>query len=276
MTFLPDKVLITGASSMIGWYVNFGIRPSREELDITDASAVAAFMRGVKPCAILHLAALTDMRYCEEHPDEAMRVNAESTGALAKAAKEVGAKFVYVSTNAVFDGAKATPYDENDIPSPRTEYGRSKFAGEMAVKKYAGEWLIVRTSRVFGGGKAGDKRFVGKIISQLHESEIRAIDDCLDTPTYAKDVMQEILELMREGRTGIVHVTNSGIASRFLQAKYIADFFGYRGQLTPVRLKDFQLIPPPLRNEALVSKTVHLRSWQEALEEYLKKEWIKL
>ncbi|KKW12605.1 MAG: hypothetical protein UY50_C0005G0001 [Parcubacteria group bacterium GW2011_GWA2_49_9] len=273
MTLSLDKVLITGTSSMIGRYVNFGMQPSREELDITNGPAVFTFVKKVRPCAILHLAALTDMRYCEEHPDEAMRVNAESTETLAKAAKEVNAKFVYVSTNAVFDGSKATPYDEDDVPSPSTVYGKSKFAGETAVKKYAGDWLVVRTSRVFGGGKKGDKRFVGKIISQLQEPEIRAIDDCLDTPTYGKDVAQEISELMKEGRTGIVHVTNSGIASRFLQAKYIADFFGYRGRLTPVRLKDFELVPPPLRNEALVSKTVHLRSWQEALSEYLKTEW---
>jgi dTDP-4-dehydrorhamnose reductase len=114
---------------------------------------------------------------------------------------------------------------------------------------------------------------VRKIIAQLQEPEIRAIDDCLDTPTYAKDLMQTIKKLMREGRTGIVHLTNSGVASRFLQAKYIADFFGYRGRLVPVSLNDFHLTPPPLKNEALVSKTIHLRPWQDALREYLKTEW---
>lgn len=258
---------------MVGQYAGFGARPSQEELDITNAEAVAAFVRKFKPSAVLHLAALTDLKYCEEHPQEALRVNAEATGTLAKAATNVGARFAYLSTNAVFDGEKATPYDEDDRPAPTNAYGKSKLAGEEAVKRSAKEWLIVRTSRVFGGGKSADKRFVGKVIAKLTEPEIRAIEDSMDTPTYGKDLMQAIKDLMQEGRTGIVHVTNSGIASRFAQAKFIADFFGYRGRIVPVSLNDYPLIPPPLRNEALVSKFVRLRPWQDALREYLRNEW---
>lgn len=258
---------------MVGRYADFGARPSQEELDITHAEAVAAFVREFKPSAVLHLAALTDIRYCEEHPQEALRVNAEATGTLAKAATELGARFVYLSTNAVFDGKKATPYDEDDLPAPVNAYGRSKLAGEEEVKRRAKKWLIVRTSRVFGGGKAADKRFTGKVIAQLQQPEIRAIADSLDTPTYAKDLVQKIIELLQEGRAGIVHVTNSGVASRFEQAKFIADFFGYRGRVVPVSLRDYPLVPPPLKNEALISRTVHLRSWQNALREYLATEW---
>ena len=268
-----NKVLITGGSGMIGRYADFGLRPSKTEFNITDRDQVLSVITKMKPTAILHLAALTDMTYCEEHREEAFRINAESTKILAKAATAVNARFIYLSTNAVFDGTKSTPYDESDLPSPANEYGKSKIAGEAFVKEYGREWLIVRTARVFGGGKAADKRFVGKIIAQLNEPEIHAIDDSLDTPTYAKDLMQRIKELMREGRTGLVHITNSGIASRFLQAKSIADFFGYRGRLVPVSLNDFHLIPPPLRNEALVSQTTRLRPWQEALREYLETEW---
>lgn len=273
MPLALEKVLVTGGSGMVGSYADFGVRPSQKELEITDAAVVTAFVEEFKPSAILHLAALTDMRYCEEHPDEAMRVNADATATLAKAAASVGARFVYLSTNAVFDGKKATPYDEDDIPEPVTEYGKSKLAGEEEVKRHAKDWLIVRTSRVFGGGKTADKRFTGKVIAQLNEPEIRAIADSLDTPTYAKDLVQKIIELLQEGRTGIVHVTNSGVASRFEQAKFIADFFGYRGRVIPVSLDDYPLIPPPLKNEALISKTVHLRPWQDALREYLQTEW---
>lgn len=267
------KVLVTGAEGMVGRYADFGIRSSREDLDITDEAKVSSFIKKMKPSAILHLAALTDMRYCEEHPEEAQFVNADSTGVLAQTATAVNARFVYLSTNAVFDGAKTTPYDEDDSPFPVNEYGRSKLAGEEYVKQYGSEWLIVRTSLIFGGGKAADKRFVGKVINQLKEPEIRAIADCLDTPTYAKDLVQKIIELLQEGRTGIVHVTNSGVTSRFEQAKFIADFFGYRGRVTPCSLAEYLLVPPPLKNEALVSKTVKLRPWQDALREYLKSEW---
>ncbi len=268
-----NKVLITGGSGMIGRYLDVGLRPSKAEFDITDTERVASFVKKMQPTAILHFAALTDMAYCEKNPKDAFRINAESTKVLAKAATAVNARFIYLSTNAVFDGTKSTPYDEADLPSPANEYGKSKLAGEAQVKEYARKWLIVRTARVFGGGKAADKRFVEKIIHQLRESEIHAIDDCLDTPTYAKDLIQTMKSLMREGRTGVVHITNSGIASRFLQAKYIADFFGYRGRLVPVSLNYFHLTPPPLYNEALVSKTTRLRPWQEALREYLETEW---
>lgn len=268
-----NKVLITGAGGMVGRYADFGIRPSREELDITRAVRVAAFVLKVKPSAMLHLAALTDLQYCEEHPKEATRVNAASTQVLAEVGASVDARFIYLSTNAVFDGEKAAPYDEGDIPSPVNEYGKSKFAGEEYVKQYAKEWLIVRTGWVFGGGRTADKRFVGKIIAQLNGPEIKAIDDNRGTPTYAKDLMQKIVELMRQGRTGMVHVTNIGTASRFEQAKFIADFFGYQGRLMSLHLRDFPSIPAPLKNEALVSRVVRLRPWQEALREYLQTQW---
>ncbi len=268
-----NKVLITGGSGMIGRYLDFGIRPSREELDITDKKQIISFIRKVKPSAILHLAALTDMRRCEEHPQEAEHINGEGTRILAQAAASVGARFIYLSTNAVFDGKKAVPYDEASLPSPANEYGKSKLAGEVYVKEYAREWLIVRTGWVFGGGKGEDKKFVGKIIAQLHSPDIKAINDNCGTPTYAKDFMVALKELIHGGQTGIVHVTNSGVTSRFIQAKYIADFFGYRGRLVPVSLNDFNLTPPPLRNEALVSQTIWLRPWQEALRDYLETAW---
>ncbi|TSC57071.1 MAG: dTDP-4-dehydrorhamnose reductase [Parcubacteria group bacterium Greene0416_79] len=272
MTLDLNRVLVTGGRGMVGRYADFGLRPFREALDITDKTQALAFIRTAKPSAILHLAAETDMRYCEAHPKEALRVNAEATATLAKAAA-VGARFVYLSTNAVFDGLKESPYDEDDIPYPVNAYGRSKYEGEEYVKAYAKEWLIVRTGWVFGGGRAGDKRFVGRIISQLKAPEIKAIADNFGAPTYAKDLMSTIKELILSGKTGTVHVANSGIASRFDQAKYITDFFAYHGKITPMYLRDLTGIPSSLKNEALVSKTLRLRSWQEALSEYLKTEW---
>ncbi len=267
------RVLITGGSGMMGRYADFGVRLSRKELDITNSKKATEFISTMKPSAVLHLAALTDMAYCEKYPEEAYRVNAESTKGLVKAATAVNARFIYLSTNAVFDGTKSTPYDETDLPSPANEYGMSKLAGEAYVKEYGREWLIVRTSWVFGGGRATDKRFVGKIIAQLGEPEIKAIDDNLGTPTYAKELIQTIVTLMQEGKVGIVHITNSETASRFEQAKLITDFFKYHGKISCLHLYNLKNTPALLRNEALTSKTVHLRPWQDALQEYLVTEW---
>ena len=268
-----DSLLVTGASGMIGKYVDFGIRPSRAELDITDKNKVFDFIHKMKPSAVLHLAAKTDMRSCEEDHKEAMRVNALGAELVGKAAQSVGARFILLSTNAVFDGEQPSPYSETDLPHPLNEYGRSKLAGEHFVQLLSPTSLIVRTGWVFGGGKEFDKRFVGRIMAQLREPSMTVVSDTRGTPTYAKDLVHTIKGLILSEKTGIVHVANSGTASRFEQASLIADVCRYQGRLIPVSLHDIKSVPPVLKNEALVSATLFLRSWQEALTDYLHTEW---
>ena len=145
MTINFDKILITGANGMVGNYVDFGIKTDRRSLDITDLKEILAVCRKYNPEAIIHLAAETDMEKCEIDPGRAYLINSAGTYNVAKAAISVGAKMVYISTNAVFDGRKSASYNEDDEPNPQNVYGRSKYIGELIVQSLLDDYLIIRT-----------------------------------------------------------------------------------------------------------------------------------
>lgn len=266
-----NKVLITGGDGMVGSYVDFGIKTNRSILDITSLSSVLEFFKKNKPQAVLHLAALTDMNKCEEDPREAYLVNSVGTYNLAMCAKEIGTKMVYVSTDAVFPNSDSA-HSLGDKEGPESVYGHSKYLGELAVKSISNDFIIARTSWVFGGGKEKDKKFVGKFIPQLDNDEAKAVNDQFNTPTYAKDLVSAIKNLILEEKSGVFHISNSGKASRFDMAKEISNFFGKKINIVPVSnevfgLKNFQ------KSSGGIVGDLGLRTWQEALLDYLKTEW---
>ncbi len=219
MSMLEDlltNTLVTGAQGQTGSYVDFGIRTNRRSLDVTDLNEALATCRKYKPKVILHLAADTDFDRCERDPEYSYMANGIGTYNMAIAAKEVGAKLVYISTAAVFDGMKNSPYNETDIPSPHNYYGRAKYLGELAIQGMLTDYLIVRVCWVFGGGPQKDQKFVAKIIKQLSsKNEIMAVDDKRGSPSYGKDVINGIKELLRKDEKGIVHLVNEGTPTRF-------------------------------------------------------------
>lgn len=264
-------ILITGADGMVGSYADFGIRLGRKELDVTDASAVHAAFTTYHPAAVIHLAAMTDQAACATDPEKAHLVNAESARIIALAAREAGAQVVYVSTNAVFNGRGADPFSISDTPDPQTIYGRSKYEGERAVLEVLPDALIVRTSWIFGGGPKKDKKFVGNVIKQLRAGakEIRAAADVAGTPTYGRDFIQAVQGFLEEGKTGVVHLTNAGIASRYDIAKCIRELLGSSAEIVPVAAAVFG--GTVTHNEALTGE--QMRPWQDALREYIETEW---
>ena len=195
-----DKILITGADGMVGSYVDFGVKTNRQSLDITDPKQTLSVIEKYKPEAILHLAAMTDVDQCERDPRSAYLANGIGAYHVALAAKRCGAKMIYISTAGVFDGEKNGPYTEEDVPNPQNYYGYSKFLGESAVRGVLEDCLIVRTCWMMGGGPAKDKKFVAKIIAQLAKPEIKeinAVNDQIGSPSYAKDLVAAIKELIR-------------------------------------------------------------------------------
>lgn len=269
-----DKVLVTGAGGLVGHYLRFGLRPSRDELDVTNLSQVEAVVRRLKPKAILHLAALTDMAKCEEDKDLAYGINAVGTYNVALAAREVGAKLVYVSTNAVFDGNQDRAYSPGDAPHPANVYGHSKYLGELAILGMSARNLVVRSSWIFGGGPKQDKKFVGKVIPKfLAGDPISAVNDVRGTPTYGKDLAAALREVVKSGVSGVIHVTNGGDASRYDMALVIKESLLSRSEVSGAPLKSFGYTGNALRNEMLDSGEYKLRPWPEALKEYLETEW---
>lgn len=271
-----SNTLITGAGGMIGSYIDFGVKTDRESLDIANIDEVLAVFQKYKPNAVIHLAAETNMEICEKDPFHAYDINVVGTYNIAKVAKLIGAKIIYVSTDAVFDGVKKTPYFENDEPNPQNVYGRSKYFGELIIQGLGGDYLIARTSWIFGGGPEKDKKFVAKIISQLKDNnikEIKAINDVYSAPTFAGDFVDALKNLILNGEKGIFHVVNYGIVSRYDVAKELIKITGSNVNLISVSADYFSSGVKTINTGGLASKKIKLRSWREALKEYLKNEW---
>ncbi len=279
------RVLITGANGQLGRELQRALGGhelgalSHRELDITDAAAVAAAIDTFQPDVVVHAAALTDTARCEREPAFAMQVNALGAEHVARACAATGASLVYVSTNEVFDGAKGTPYEEDDAPKPLNEYGRSKLQGERRVQAALARHYIVRTAWLYGHG--GDN-FVSKVLRWAESGKLTGVTDEIATPTSAHDLAGAVARLIETERCGVYHLTNAGVASRYDWAREIVRLAGLRAvEVEPVTTARFRaslapgaVVPekPPysvLQNSAAAQIGIQLRPWQQALAEYL-------
>jgi dTDP-4-dehydrorhamnose reductase len=271
-----DKILITGADGMVGSYIDFGIKTNRRSLDVTDLKEATAVIEKYKPEAILHLAAETDVDRCERDPEYAYLVNGCGTYNMASLARKFGIKLIYVSTAGVFDGKKDSPYNEDDVPNPQNYYGHSKFLGELAVRGMLDDYMIVRACWMMGGGPKKDQKFIAKIIAQLvkpETKEINAVNDQIGAPTFGKDLVAAIKELIKTDSVGIYHLANKGVVSRFDVAKKIADLVRPDVKVNSVSASFFNLDAKRTANEAMASKVDLMRPWDQAVEDYIGSEW---
>ena len=269
--------LVTGGNGMVGTYFEGGIRTDiegPEYLDVRDPRAVDRAIRRSWPDAVLHLAAETDVDRCEREQDGAYQTNAIGTLNVAQACAKASVKMLYVSTAGVFDGTKTSPYTENDLPNPGNVYGRTKLAGELFVRDLVKNHPIVRTGWMFGGFEK-DKKFVSYIVNQLLEGrdEIRAVSDCVGSPTYSKDLAAGILRLLDEDRSGLIHLSNRGIATRYDMAKAIVRVLRPEVPVVAVSSEEFRhLLAPRVASEVLNCRLEFMRPWDDALTEYVT-EW---
>ena len=223
---------------------------THEELDVGDHHAVMRTVTAAHPDAVLNFAAMTDVDGCESRREEAYRANAIGPWNLALAARRAGAILLHVSTDFVFDGSKAAPYDELDRPEPASVYGRSKLGGEEMVRSVTPEHVIVRTSYVFGGGAD----HVSKQADRLARAEPgRGIADCTGSPTYVKHLAARLLPLVLTGRFGTYHVAGPEPASRHDVLSRIKSVAGLPGELERQRVEELALPAPRPRNSALTS-----------------------
>lgn len=210
------RVLVTGAGGMLaqeavpwlrseGWEVT---ALTRAELDVTRAGDVRAAVAAVKPDWVCHLAAYTDVDGCESNLEHAMRVNADGAGNVAAAARDAGAMVLSISSDYVFPGDDPTPRRETDPVGPLSAYGRSKLAGEEAVRAATPNHLIVRTAWLYG---AGGKNFVDTIRARaLAGTPLTVVDDQHGSPTWTRMLVGALIGLMRRRATGTFHATNTG------------------------------------------------------------------
>lgn len=196
-------------------------------LDITDKKAVNDLIGSLRPAAVFHTAAMTNVDQCELEMERALKVNGTATGYIALACAKVDAYLCYISTDYVFDGRKGN-YNEKDEPKPISQYGRSKLLGEQEVSclKERWKWIICRSSILYGAYK---KRFnfVTWVIDELKAGHsISIVRDQMGSPTLADDLADACLQLWRKDARGLYHVAGREAISRFAFAMKICEVFG--------------------------------------------------
>jgi dTDP-4-dehydrorhamnose reductase len=231
-----------------GWAV---LALSRGQADVTDAEQVVRWVRGFAPEAVFNCAAFTQVDACETQREQALAVNGEAVGTLARAAAERGAALVQVSSDYVFDGQAREPYAEDHPTAPLSVYGESKLLGEQRALAYE-RALVVRASWLFG---PGGNNFVTTMLRLIAAGKVplRVVDDQVGCPTYTPFLAAALCDLAARGARGVVHYRNRDAVSWWQFAGEIAGLWDRRVEVLPVTTAQF---PRPARRPAYSVLTV--------------------
>jgi dTDP-4-dehydrorhamnose reductase len=277
------KLLITGAGGQLGRSVQGALAGheltplSHAELEITSLGACIDVLEARRPDAVIHCAAMTDTNRCEKEPAHARDVNGIGTENMAKACSRVGSRFVAMSTNEVFDGAAAAPYNEDAHPHPVNAYGHSKFDGEALAIARCPNTLVVRASWLYGDGYVN---FNEKVLTAAHEGRpLSFVTDEVATPTATDELAGAIGLLLKRGaEPGIYQLSSAGEASRYDWAREILRLAGM-GDVPVSAVTTAELrangyagpVKPPysvLANNCAAALGIRMRDWREALADY--------
>jgi len=204
------------------WHLASGIN-----LDITDKREANTIVNSINPAVIIHTAANTNLHDCEENPATAQALNVGGTKNLATAAKEVGARFIYLSTDSVFDGSQGF-YSEADQPQPINVYGQTKLEGEKVVSTHLSDYVILRIALLYGWSLTASTSFTEDIVYNLSKGKtINAFTDEYRNPLHVLNLC-EIIEEIIQTKTikGLLHLAGSQRVNRYEQALKVAEIFG--------------------------------------------------
>lgn len=280
-------ILITGANGQLGYdfkklFDSLNIKyiaTDYMDLDITKKSDVEEFIeknileKGETLTLLINCAAYNNVDKAEEEKELCYSLNAYAPRDLAVISKKYNALYITYSTDFVFDGEKKTPYTELDTPSPLSVYSQAKLEGERLVLSEYNKSFVVRTSWVFG---VANNNFNKQVINWSSTRDLLSIvSDQVSSPTYSKDLAFYSWELIKTEQYGLYHLSNSGVASKYDQAKYILEKIGWKGELKKAKSSDFIL--PAKRAEyskldsTKLEKTINqkLPSWQSGIDRFL-------
>jgi dTDP-4-dehydrorhamnose reductase len=274
------KIAITGAAGLFGngltqvFHQHHTAYPvTRADADITRVGEVESLFAKIRPEVVIHPAGIPDLDVCEADPAKAFLVNVHGTRHVQHAARRVGARVALISTDAVFDGQKRTPYTEPDLAIPTTVYGRTKLLAERIVLSTPDAWVF-RVSVLFGPGKSN---FVEKGLRKVAAGEPYVVAaDQLASATYTLDAAEKIREVIEAERFGLYHLSNSLPCSRLELAHRAAEIAGLdSGKVLgkpsaemgrrAKRLQYAVMEMTALKREGFAL----LRPWAEALVEYI-------
>jgi dTDP-4-dehydrorhamnose reductase len=272
------KAMIIGATGLLGkalkreWSGDEVVGLGSKDVDIRDAGQVREVVNKVRPECIVLAAAYTDVDGCESHSGLAFAVNRDGPVHVAEAAKRIGARLLFLSSDYVFDGKNTSPYETGDARNPQSVYGRSKAEAEVRLLEVLPECCIARTSWLFG---TGGKCFPDTILKlAASRPALDVVDDQRGCPTYSVDLSRAIIGLCRNQASGIVHVTNAGNCSWFEFAREIVKDAGLVTEVRPVSSERMaRPAPRPaysvLSPRSLQRYGIAMPTWQDALQRYL-------
>ncbi|HWR39058.1 MAG TPA: dTDP-4-dehydrorhamnose reductase [Patescibacteria group bacterium] len=275
------KVLVTGGKGQLGRaFAQIGAEYRHqweyydiEEMDITRAKDVFAAVEQLKPDAVIHGAAYTQVDKAETDIDGAYRVNVIGTQNIAAACLKFNVKMVYVSTDYVFDGMKQQPYTEFDPVNPLSVYGKTKLEGERLAARICPRLFIARTAWLYGEGN----NFVKTMLRLAGEREyLTVVSDQTGTPTYAVDLARGILSILETEAYGTYHMTNQGQSTWYDFAREIFRQTGISKEVRPLRTEEYPVPAKRPQHSILRNYMLELtvgdsfRPWEEALSEYIR------
>ena len=283
---LFKSTAIIGADGMLGTELRLAVEKSDEfgrlsctqfpETDITHPDSIEQFLQKARPEIIFNCAAFTNVDECESCAEFAYAVNSRGVGNIASAAARLNAYLVHISTDYVFNGEKNAPYTEEDTPHPLSVYAHSKLDGEREALGKTRPTLVVRTGWLYG-------RYRWNIVDRfldmcLKGGTLMGARDLTGSPTWTRDLAEAMLVLVGRRAEGIYHVVNKGACSRLEQIQVIAKAVGSNAEVRSVSSEEFKRPARAPRYSALSVRKYEqetgraMRSWQEALSEYVRTE----
>lgn len=275
------KILVTGYSGQLGYDVVLEgkkrgfdmIGVGHKELDITQEEQVQNYIHTVKPDVVIHCAAYTAVDNAEDNKDVCFDVNVNGTKYLAGSAKSVDAKFIYISTDYVFEGTGTEPFTEEDAANPVGYYGITKYEGEKAVQSLLDKYFIIRISWVFG---INGNNFI-KTMLRLAETrkELNVVGDQYGSPTYTFDLAKLLLDMAETEKYGVYHASNEGFTTWADFAKEIFQVAGKAVKVNSITTEEYPTKAVRPKNSRMSKDKLEkngftrLPAWQDALTRYI-------
>jgi len=251
-----SKILVTGVKGQVGWELMRTLAPLGEvvavdmaELNIADTEAVRRFIRELKPTIIVNPAAYTAVDKAEAEPELAMQVNGVAPGIFAEEAKRLDAWLVHYSTDYVFDGSKQGAYVEGDQPNPQSVYGKTKLAGEQAIRATGCKHLILRTSWVYGA--RGHNFMLTMLRLGKDRDELKIVADQFGAPTWSRGIAEVTAQVLAQLHSPLVSREHAAALSGtyHLTAAAETSWFGFAAEVIRQGLPDRQVKMTPITTD---------------------------
>lgn len=275
------KILVTGATGLLGYDIMRELKIRKfnpvgigsKDCNITNLSEVDSTVRRVNPDIIIHCAAYTDADEAENQINLCNMTNIQGTYNLVQVSKKLDVKFVYISTDYVFNGEGSVPWQVEDIRDPLNQYGISKYLGELIVENNIDKYFIIRVSWLFG--MHGDN-FIKSVLKLLEtRDKLYVVNDQVGSPTYFTDASRTIIDIIQTNKYGKYHVTNEGFCSWYdFACEIVKHIDNKKNRIYPISSKEFNVRAKRPKNSRLDKSKLEecglkkLPLWQDALERF--------